>query len=177
MAVIDPAVVIAAQTLHPLDGLPPIFQLDRCCMNPCPQAIADQPRGHRVDVVRHSHRAPARYRYPLLPKRLHPAQRKPPHRCNLLSQPRPPLGVALDAEQFQKSAVFLYRTKIPARSESKPLVQGTAKPKMRLLHIAVLVRLAHPDLRWLHPVVSQQLHIPCVETPPVTVPQLMGRRR
>ncbi len=107
--------------------------------------LADQPAGHRVDVLVHMDGAAAIHAHPHALARVQTTRRQRPQHGQLLGQTRLPARVLLHKQLTQERFIRRSAEKIPAATQEQCLLHGSLEAMMALLDVAVLVAVAGVD--------------------------------
>jgi hypothetical protein len=117
MAVIDPMLVRAPQTRHPLHQLARVPHLDLFHPDPRLDLRADQPRRHRIGVVLHPDRAATLDAHAYPAHRLQTLTRQATQQRHLLAQFLRPATVALRQHATHQRPVLVAAGKVPAATQ------------------------------------------------------------
>jgi hypothetical protein len=137
--VIDEILVLATQPRRQQHCLLAVTHLDLLRSHPDLQALADQPRRHRIAVLFHADRAPRTHLDAQPLQRLQPRRRQRPQHRQLLGKTLLPGRVLPGHHSLHKRRVLLPAGEIPAPAHQQRLLQGSLELTVRLLAIAVLV--------------------------------------
>jgi len=163
VSIVDAMLAASTQPRQPLLHLLGVPHLNALGVQTRLHPFADQPAGHRVDVVLHLDDA-ARFHTHTQPlARLQTLTRQRPQQRHFLGQPHGPTSVFLPAQFAQELHVAVPAVEVPAAPHHQRLVHGPLEPVVALFHVAVLVALAGLDGLTLHAVVIQQRPITLLE--------------
>lgn len=150
----------AWQQLYQFLGVP---HLDALGVQAGVHPFADQPAGHRVDVVLHFDDAARFHAHPQPLARIQALTRQRPQERHFLCQPHGATGVVLPALLAQERQVAIPAREVPAAPHHQRLVHTPLELIVALFRVAVLVALAGLDGLALQAVVTQQRLITLLE--------------
>ena len=156
MAVVDPMMVLAAQSRHRLHYLLVITHLDRLDSHPRLQPFADQTRRYRIAVVFDADGAALAHLDAQTLPRLQPANFQVTQVRQFLGYLGLPRGIPLPLHLGHYLFVLLPAGELPATPQQQGLVQRLLEAPMALLAIAVLVTAGRVGRLPHHPVMGQQ---------------------
>jgi hypothetical protein len=162
----DPVLATTPQTRQFFDAPLGVPHLDPLGVDPGLDPFADEPAGHRVGVALDVAGAAAIHPHLLPLARLQTPSRQRSQQRHLLSQPLPPVGVALLEQVPQERLVGGPTVEVAAAPQQQRLFQGSLELVMTLLDVAVLVGLCRLDGLAVQAVVPQQRLIPLGERGP-----------
>jgi hypothetical protein len=156
MAILDAVLAPTTQTRQLVHAPLRVPDLDPLGEHTGLDPLADQPAGHRVNVLVHVDRAAAIHAHPHALARLQTPRRQRPQHGQLLGQTRFPARVQLPKQRAQKRFVRRSAGKIPAATQEQRLLERTLEAMMALLDVAILVAVAGVDGLALQAIMLQQ---------------------
>ena len=177
MSVIDTRAALAPDPRHRLDDLVPEQHLDHVGVLSHLELVADQARGHRVELVRHAQRAPARDPYVRVHRvARHGRARQRAHRRLVRRQVVVDSPVALAPDHLSRERhVGIDGREVSTAAKHERLRDARLGEVVRLLGHAVFVALARSDACRRRAVVIEQRPIPLRQRPAAPV-ELVRRR-
>jgi len=176
MTIVDGGATATPQTLHLRHPLAGVVHLDALRIEPEVHPLADQPRCHRVDVLRRPQRRKHADPHSLPPEIVQARERQIVHPLQLLAQFASPAPIAAGQNHAQKRLVLGPRRKLTAPAQQQSLLDGPFEAVVRLLDIAILVATARCVAIGRHLVMRQRSKVTVVENA-APIAQFVGGRR